>query len=302
MADIFLSYSTKDREIAARVVTVLSAAGWSVYWDRHIPAGSTWRGELEKAIGSMRCMVVLWSSHSVDSRWVCEEANIGSQRNKLVPVLIELVEPPLGFREIQAADLCGWDGDADSAAIQPLVSDVRRILGATPDTTTHATTHAATRTETTEQRERRQHPEHFRPLRTRLPMATWIAIGIAVIAVGAAIWSGYIASLASRVADPAQTPAKTAQPTPAVTPPPVPAETPQVVTTPTPSPAVPPLPALPPPSPPAVAKALPPSTNAKPATTPPTNRAYCSNMLQRLELGEPLDASERARYAKECQR
>ena len=110
MADIFLSYTEKDREQARRLAATLESVGWTVWWDRRIPAGETWRNVLQQALQDMRCMVVLWSAKSIESEWVCEEATEGRRLDRLVPVLIEQVRPPAGFREIQAADLTGWDG------------------------------------------------------------------------------------------------------------------------------------------------------------------------------------------------
>ena len=98
MADIFLSYNEKDRDAVRRLAEALQSTGWSVWWDRRIPAGLTWRGVLERELQHMRCMVVLWSQHSVASDWVCEEAAEGRQLGRLVPVLLEHVRPPAGFR------------------------------------------------------------------------------------------------------------------------------------------------------------------------------------------------------------
>ncbi|MET0963130.1 MAG: TIR domain-containing protein [Noviherbaspirillum sp.] len=129
MADIFLSYAEEDREAARRVAGLLEASGWSVWWDRRIPAGKTWRDIIEEAIAGMRCMVVLWSRHSVESDWVSEEAEEGRARKVLVPVLLEQVMPPLGLRSIQAADLSGWDGSADAPGARQLVADLAALLG-----------------------------------------------------------------------------------------------------------------------------------------------------------------------------
>ena len=74
MADIFLSYTEQDRDAVRRLAETLQSVGWSVWWDRRIPAGMTWRSVLERELQQMRCMVVLWSRHSVQSDWVCEEA------------------------------------------------------------------------------------------------------------------------------------------------------------------------------------------------------------------------------------
>lgn len=129
MTDIFLSYTERDRDTARRIAEVLGSAGWSVWWDRRIPAGETWRSVLEHALEDMRCMVVLWSAKSIESEWVYEEASEGRRQGKLVPVLIENVRPPAGFREIQAADLSGWDGSLDFDGLRMLLADLENLLG-----------------------------------------------------------------------------------------------------------------------------------------------------------------------------
>jgi hypothetical protein len=39
MADIFVSYSSKDRDRAKGVAMTLEQQGWSVWWDLQIPVG-----------------------------------------------------------------------------------------------------------------------------------------------------------------------------------------------------------------------------------------------------------------------
>ena len=133
MADIFISYANEDRDAAAQLARLLESAGWRVWWDRRIPAGRTWRAVLEDALHEMRCMVVLWSENSVQSPWVAEEAEQARRLNKsIVPVLIQQVEPPIGFRAIQAADLAKWDGSADDPAAQLFLADLKSVLGGEP--------------------------------------------------------------------------------------------------------------------------------------------------------------------------
>ncbi|MGH9875587.1 MAG: toll/interleukin-1 receptor domain-containing protein, partial [Pyrinomonadaceae bacterium] len=109
MSDIFLSYAREDLERAHRLAEALEAQGWSVFWDREIPAGKTWRQVISAALRQAHCVIVAWSEASILSDWVCEEAEEGRTRKILVPVFLDEVNPPLGFREIQAAGLVGWD-------------------------------------------------------------------------------------------------------------------------------------------------------------------------------------------------
>ena len=130
MADIFISYANEDRDRAAQVAAFLESVGWSVWWDRRIPAGRSWRSLLEEALVGMRCMVVLWSEHSVKSPWVVEEAEEARRLGKtIVPVLIQRVEPPIGFRAIQAADLVDWDASPEDPAARVFIADLKSLLG-----------------------------------------------------------------------------------------------------------------------------------------------------------------------------
>src|SRR5262249_46704109 len=109
MTDIFISYHNEDRPRAQKLAKALESSGWSVFWDRRIPIGKTWPDMIGKELEESGCVVVLWSKTSINSDWVREEAEHAKQRRVLVPVLIDKVLPPIGFRGIQTADLVDWD-------------------------------------------------------------------------------------------------------------------------------------------------------------------------------------------------
>src|SRR5262249_23922337 len=75
---------------------------------------------------------VLWSTHSVESDWVKEEAEEARAVGKLIPVLIEPVKPPVGFRSIQAADLINWDGSRDFVGARQLIADLESRMAKSP--------------------------------------------------------------------------------------------------------------------------------------------------------------------------
>jgi hypothetical protein len=132
MADIFISYAREDEARIQPLVRALEDQGWSVFWDRHIPAGQTWRSYIGKALSDASCVMVAWSRYSIASGWVSEEADEGKNHGKLVPVLLDAVEPPIGFRSIQAADLTDWQSARPSPRFEQLLHDIRATLHVTP--------------------------------------------------------------------------------------------------------------------------------------------------------------------------
>jgi hypothetical protein len=131
VSDLFISYAREDEARIESLAQALEERGLSVFWDRHIPAGQTWRSYIGQALSTAKCVVVAWSPHSVASNWVTEEADEGKRRGILVPILLDLVEPPIGFRSIQAADLSDWEISRTSPRFDKLLDDIHGILKAT---------------------------------------------------------------------------------------------------------------------------------------------------------------------------
>ena len=130
MADIFLSYASQDRARARVLAEALAQLGWAVWWDRTIPSGKRFDQVIAEALAGARCILVLWSTKSVTSDWVIEEAEEGRRREILIPVFIEGTPPPMGFRRIQGADLVDWDGTVTSPLFRTLAADIEAVLGA----------------------------------------------------------------------------------------------------------------------------------------------------------------------------
>ena len=131
MTDIFISYASGDRSRVKVLVEALKQQGWSVWWDRTILAGKTFDRVIEAALKDSRCVIVLWSSDSVESDWVWTEADEGKRRGIIVPAMLDDVEIPFAFRRIHTANLIGWSGGSPSDQFDELARAVSDVLSNT---------------------------------------------------------------------------------------------------------------------------------------------------------------------------
>lgn len=113
MADIFISYTKSDADIARRVIRALEVQGFSTWWDDRIVPVERWDATIESEISASLAVLVLWTKASAKSQWVRSEAQYALENKKLVPVLMEECSPPLAFSLVQAINLSRWSGDTD---------------------------------------------------------------------------------------------------------------------------------------------------------------------------------------------
>jgi hypothetical protein len=129
MSKIFISYASEDRPRAKIIAEALEHQGYSVWWDVDIPPGKTFDNTIKIELDSAKCIIVLWSWKSVLSDWVKEESSEGVKRKILIPVLIDDVEIPLGFKRIQAARLIDWSGTLPNPEFDILLKSVKELVG-----------------------------------------------------------------------------------------------------------------------------------------------------------------------------
>lgn len=136
MADVFLSYASKDRDRVQPLAQALEQSGLVVWWDRYIQAGQRYDEVIEEKLRDARCVVAVWSVESVKSAWVKEEAAYARERGHglLLPIRIDDVDPPIAFRMLQTTDLSGWDGDPHSPVIAKLLHNIHLAIGTSSDT------------------------------------------------------------------------------------------------------------------------------------------------------------------------
>lgn len=107
MGDVFISYARKDRALAEKIRSILEASGLPTWMDVRIEPGTHFDATIEHAIRTADMVLVLWTLNSVQSNWVREEASLALELRKLVPVLLDNVEIPIGFRLVHAIDARG---------------------------------------------------------------------------------------------------------------------------------------------------------------------------------------------------
>lgn len=129
MADVFISYSSKNRDRARTLATALADRGLSVWWDREILTGQAFDDAIERELEGAKSVVVLWSQDSVNSEWVRNEAASAAERGVLLPANIDGTRVPLEFRRKQTVDLTDWSGDPAHDGFQSLSRAIDSIVG-----------------------------------------------------------------------------------------------------------------------------------------------------------------------------
>jgi len=128
MGRIFLSYARADRPCAERLARVLEGAGHNVWWDRRIDTGEEFAAEIEDELARADVIAVAWSANSGKSAWVRDEAGVGRDTGRLLPLSIDGSQPPIGFRQFQTLDLTRWTGRSTDARTKTLLRAVERRL------------------------------------------------------------------------------------------------------------------------------------------------------------------------------
>jgi len=125
--DIFISYASKDREQAERLATALQTEGFAVWWDREsLRSGQSFSKSIQAALECATRVLVLWSAHSLASRWVEAEALSAWNQEKLHSVRLNSdVQVPVPFNASHDRNLAFWNGRSDFPEFRRLVADLR---------------------------------------------------------------------------------------------------------------------------------------------------------------------------------
>jgi hypothetical protein len=134
-ADIFISHSSRDRDMAQTLCDALEARGFGCWMaERDVGPGENFQVAIYRAIRTAKAMVLVFSGHANNSDEIKKELVLASQsRLVVIPVRIEDVVPDEGFAyELairQWIDLfADWEG-----ALQRLARQLEGITGVERD-------------------------------------------------------------------------------------------------------------------------------------------------------------------------
>lgn len=108
MAHIFISYSSKHRDLTEELAAFLEGCGLDVWWDRELVSRSPFDGQIQEQLRTAGCIVVIWTEGAIASEWVHIEARHAIAHDRLVAVRADDFSPasiPEEFRKHDAHKL-----------------------------------------------------------------------------------------------------------------------------------------------------------------------------------------------------
>ena len=133
--DVFVSYASEDLDRVKPLIAAFEEQGWKVWWDKELVVGPSYEDKIEAALEAARCVVVVWSSHSIKSQWVRTEAHEGFEREILVPLLLDDVKPPLAYRISQTATMFDWPDQ--SGQLENVIVGINELVGSADPSIKH---------------------------------------------------------------------------------------------------------------------------------------------------------------------
>jgi hypothetical protein len=130
VANVFISYARRDRERVLVLASALEREGLSVWWDPNLVPGKRFRDIIARELAAADSVVVVWTTASIQSDYVQDEAEEARERGVLVPITLEPIKPPAGFRQVQAADLSQWTGSGQHPEFRMLLTAVHTLVEA----------------------------------------------------------------------------------------------------------------------------------------------------------------------------
>jgi hypothetical protein len=129
MAEVFISYSQKDRALVAPIAARLAELGVDAWYDREISAGERFGAVIRARLKEAKAVLACWSPEAIQSDWVEAEADYARELGTYVPVFVApcTLMPP--FNRIHTDDLSKWTGESNDPTWIKLVDRVAKVIG-----------------------------------------------------------------------------------------------------------------------------------------------------------------------------
>ncbi|PWR69857.1 TIR domain-containing protein [Methanospirillum lacunae] len=108
---IYLSYSSKDQEIAQKITTKLEAAGHQIWKDKYFKKGDNFIQQIIDVLNDINIFIVIISESSLKSEWVMQElssialVDLSSKISRILPILVENCSLPQYLWNYKSFDL-----------------------------------------------------------------------------------------------------------------------------------------------------------------------------------------------------
>lgn len=126
MAQVFISSSSRHRDLTRDLAARLAAEGYTVWWDRELEAWGEYEPQINEALLAADVVVVIWSPGAVASRFVKAEVERALLARKLVNLRapdFPLSDVPLNYAAVDHIQTLELD---DLAPILKAIDTVRR--------------------------------------------------------------------------------------------------------------------------------------------------------------------------------
>lgn len=120
---VFLSYSSKDRDVVSKIATAYRAAGVQHFWDRtSLESGEEWSPRLRKEIERSDLFHLCWSKAAAQSEWVEKEAKYALVRRrrsggKHPNITVQMLDGPPWAPHPKALDSINFDDFVRAAVV-----------------------------------------------------------------------------------------------------------------------------------------------------------------------------------------
>jgi formylglycine-generating enzyme required for sulfatase activity len=132
MANVFISYARERTTEAEYIARLLELYGYTTWKDEKLVSGEDFPDQLTQQIRNSNAVLVIWCKDAVLSHWVREEATLARHLGKLVPIVIEPCELPLGDKTLHYTNLIDWDGSPASPSFAELLQQIAVKAGREP--------------------------------------------------------------------------------------------------------------------------------------------------------------------------